>query len=106
MSGFDVNADELDTYAGKLGGQRQTANQISGLVDKADVGDESWGIVGIFVLQQYKEMLGDLKDLFTSLDEGFASGEDKFASAAKGYREKERAVKELLDKFDITIGDK
>lgn len=106
MSGFDVNADELDTYAGKLGGQRETAGQIGSLVDKADVGDESWGIVGIFVLNSYKEMLGDLKDLFTSLDEGFASGEDKFKNAAKGYREQERAVKELLDKFDIELGSK
>ncbi|MBB3662163.1 MULTISPECIES: ESX-1 secretion-associated protein [Prauserella salsuginis group] len=106
MSGFDVNADELDTYAGKLGGQRQTANQISGLVDKADVSNESWGVVGIFVFDNYKEMLGDLKDLFTSLDEGFASGEDKFKNAAKGYRDKEQAVKELLDTFDIDMGGK
>lgn len=106
MSGFDVNSDELDGYAGKLGGQRSTANQIKGLVDKADVGDESWGIVGIFVLEQYKEMLGDLKDLFKSVDEGFASGEDKFKNAAKGYREKEQAVKELLHTFNIDMGGK
>ncbi|GAA1244028.1 hypothetical protein GCM10009676_32170 [Prauserella halophila] len=106
MSGFDVNSDELDTYAGKLGGQRSTANQIGGLVDKADVGDQSWGIVGIFVLDNYKEMLSDLKDLFTSLDDGFASGEDKFTNAAKGYREKEQAVKELLDTFNMEVGGK
>lgn len=106
MSGFDVNSDELDAYAGKLGGQRSTASEISGLVDKADVADQSWGVVGIFVFDTYKDMLKDLEDLFTSLDEGFASGEDKFMNAAKGYREKERAVKELLDGFNIEVGDK
>lgn len=105
-SGFDVTSEELDAYADKLGGQRGTAKEIGGLVDQADVGDESWGIVGIFTLNTYREMLGDLKDLFQSVDEGFQSGEEKFRSASNDYVEAERQIKELLDTFNIEIENK
>ncbi|EHR48981.1 Protein of unknown function (DUF2580) [Saccharomonospora marina XMU15] len=103
MTGFNVDSEELRTYSGKLAGQKATAGEIAGLVDTADVGDKSWGIVGVFVKDNYTEMLGDLKELFTSLQDGFQSAADKFARAADGYQQHEDAVKQLLNgvKFEI-----
>jgi hypothetical protein len=103
MTGFNVNSDELRQYSDKLAAQKDTAGQISGLVGKADVGDKSWGVVGLFVKDNYTAMLADLEGLFTSLQEGYQSGADKFKRAADGYEQHEEAVKQLLDgmKFDI-----
>ncbi|NIJ14230.1 arginine decarboxylase-like protein [Saccharomonospora amisosensis] len=103
MTGFNVNSEELRTYSGKLAGQKDTASEIAGLVDTADVGDKSWGVVGLFVKHSYTEMLGDLKELFTSLQDGFQSASEKFAMAADGYQQNEDAVKQLLNgvKFEI-----
>ncbi|WP_020669236.1 hypothetical protein [Amycolatopsis nigrescens] len=103
MGGFDVNAEELRKYSGQLGEQKGTAGQIAGLVDKADVGDKSWGVVGLFVKQDYTSMLGDLKDMFTSLQEGLQSGSDKFKDAATGYEQHEDGVKQLLNGLQIDI---
>ncbi|WP_216210506.1 type VII secretion target [Amycolatopsis aidingensis] len=101
--GFTVSEDELRTYAQKLTGQKGTAGEIAGLVDTADVGDESWGIVGIFVKGQYTEMLGELKDLFTDLQNGLQNGADKFSQAADGYQQHEEAVAQLLDGLKVQI---
>ncbi|GAA5153422.1 MULTISPECIES: ESX-1 secretion-associated protein [Amycolatopsis] len=101
--GFDVNADELRQYAGKLDAQHGTAGEIAGLVGKADVGDKSWGVVGLFVKNQYTQMLGDLNDLFGDLQEGLQSGAEKFRGAAEGYQAQEDAVKKLLDGLKIEI---
>ncbi|MFF5986298.1 ESX-1 secretion-associated protein [Prauserella flavalba] len=104
MTGFNVNEDELRQYADKLAGQKDTASQIHSLVDKADVGDKSWGVVGLFVKSDYTQMLADLNDMFTSMEEGLQSGSDKFKSAADGYRQHEDAVKELLNGMNVELG--
>ncbi|PRX43929.1 hypothetical protein B0I33_11395 [Prauserella shujinwangii] len=106
MSGFNVNAEELRAYSGKLAGQKDTASQIGGLVDTADVGDKSWGVVGLFVKDEYTQMLGDLKDLFADMQDGFQSGVDKFRLAADGYQQHEDAMKQLLDGMKIEIEGK
>ncbi|MFC4001574.1 WXG100 family type VII secretion target [Prauserella oleivorans] len=106
MSGFTVDGEELRQYAGKLAGQKDTASQIAGLVDKADVGDKSWGVVGLFVKDEYTRMLADLKETFTSLQEGLQSGSDKFKAAADGYQQHEDAIKQLLDGMKIEIDNR
>lgn len=103
MTGFDVNSDELRQYAGKLDGHHSTAGQIAGLVDQADVGDKSWGVVGLFVKDHYSQLLGDLKDLFGDLQEGLQSGSTKFGQAADGYQQQEDAVKQLLAGMKLEI---
>ncbi|MEU4739161.1 type VII secretion target [Actinosynnema sp. NPDC023658] len=103
MSGFDVNPAELREFAGKLDGHRGTAAQIAGLVAKADVSDKSWGVVGLFVKDNYTDMLSDLNDLFTALQEGLQSGADKFNGAAQDYDEQEEAVKALLNGLQVEL---
>lgn len=103
MSGFDVNPEELTQFAGKLDGHKSTASEIGGLVDKADVGSKSWGIVGLFVKDEYTQMLGDLKDMFKAMEDGLQSGADKFRGTADGYREQEEALKSIFNGVQIEI---
>ncbi|ACU95461.1 type VII secretion target [Saccharomonospora viridis] len=103
MSGFTVDSDELRRYGDKLAGHKDTAGQIASLLDQADVGDKSWGVVGLIVKEQYTELLSDLRETFTMLQEGLQSGSDKFKAAADGYQQNEEAMKQLLDGLKIEI---
>ncbi|ANZ36756.1 hypothetical protein BBK82_12440 [Lentzea guizhouensis] len=104
MSGFDVNPEELRQFASKLDGHRSSAVRIGELVGKADVGDKSWGVVGIFVKDQYTQLLGDLKDTLDAMQEGLQSGSDKFRDTADGYAQQEEALKQLLDGIQVERG--
>lgn len=104
MSGFSVNPEELRDYANKLYGHRAFAGQISGLVDKSDVGDKSWGVVGLFVKQQYTETLKDLEDTLTAMTDGLDSAVEKFRDTAKGYDDQEEALKKILDGIQVDRG--
>ncbi|GAA3845140.1 hypothetical protein GCM10022243_09290 [Saccharothrix violaceirubra] len=101
--GFDVSPQELRDFTSKLDGHRATAGEIAGLVAKADVTDKSWGVVGLLVKSNYTGMLGDLKDLFTAMQDGLRSGSDKFTGAAQGYDDQEAAVKELLNGLQVEL---
>jgi hypothetical protein len=104
VSGFSVNPEELRAYADKLQEHRGFAGGVAGLVDKSDVGDKSWGVVGIFVKQQYTEMLGDLKETLTAMTEGLDSGAGKFRDTAQGYADQEEALKKILDGIQVDRG--
>ncbi|MDX3658183.1 hypothetical protein PV646_12825 [Streptomyces sp. ID05-26A] len=106
MSGFEVEVEELKAFAGKLDGHKGTAGEIAGLVDKADVGQKSWGIVGLFVKDEYDQMLGDLKDLMKDLQNGLQSAGDKFRGTAQGYQDQEDALKAIFSGVDIDISGK
>ncbi|SDG96887.1 hypothetical protein SAMN05216553_1143 [Lentzea fradiae] len=104
MSGYSVDPEELNAYADKLQEHRSFAGQVTGLVGKSDVGDKSWGVVGIFVKQQYTEMLGDLKDTLTAMTDGLDSGIGKFRDTAKGYADQEEALRKILDGIQVDRG--
>lgn len=104
MSGFSVEPEELRQFAGKLDGHRSTASKIAELVGKADVGDKSWGVVGIFVKDQYTQMLGDLKETMQAMQDGLQSGSDKFRDTADGYAQEEEALKQLLNGIQVERG--
>jgi uncharacterized protein YukE len=104
MSGFTVNPDELKEFAGKLDGHRSTAAKIAELIALADVGDKSWGVVGIFVKDQYTQMLGDLKDTMQAMQDGLQSGADKFRDTAEGYAQQEEALQQILNGIHVERG--
>ncbi|MFD1149669.1 ESX-1 secretion-associated protein [Saccharothrix hoggarensis] len=101
--GFDVNTQELRDFAGKLDAHRATAAEIAGLVAKADVGEKSWGVVGLITKNRYTQMLGDLTELFQALQDGLQSGADKFTGAAEDYDAQEEAVKQLLNGLQVRL---
>lgn len=103
MTGYTLELEDLYAYAGKLIAQKSVVGEIDGLVGQADVGDESWGVVGLFVKQSYTDMLRDLQDLLKEMQDGLQSGADKFTGAAASYAAREDEVKQLLDKLLVRI---
>jgi hypothetical protein len=102
-TGYTLDPEDLRAYAGKLTAKKSVVGEIDGLVGQADVGDESWGLVGLFVKQKYTDMLGDLTDLLKDMQDGLQSGADKFTGAAAGYDAKEDEAKQLLDGLLVRI---
>ncbi|MBY8852622.1 ESX-1 secretion-associated protein [Saccharothrix sp. MB29] len=60
-------------------------------------------VVGLFVKDNYTQMLNDLNELFTAMQEGLQSGADKFTGAAQDYADQEEAVKQLLNGLQIEL---
>lgn len=96
MGDFTVDPKGIDTYSGTLDGDKALVNEVSGLVGQSDVGDESWGIVGIFVKSKYTEMLGDLNDLLKDMTDGLQAGAEKMTACAKEYRDIEDAIAKIF----------
>lgn len=84
--GFKVDLKGIDKCAEKLSGDQALVSEVSGLVGQSDVGDESWGIVGLFVKSTYSGMLGDLNDLLGDMNEGLAAGAEKMTGCGETYR--------------------
>lgn len=101
LDGFDVDLKGLDGYSGKLSGDQDLVTEVSGLVSRSDVGDQSWGIVGIFVKSSYSGMLGDLNGLLGEMKSGLASGARKMTECAQTYRDIEERIANI---FRGTLG--
>lgn len=107
-TGYGVVIDELRNYANNLSGKKDTAQEIADLVSQSDVGDESWGAVGLFVKQRYSELLADLHGLLADVQNGLESASGKFSSAAGAYQEAEdghaKSMRDVLAKLE-GLGD-
>jgi hypothetical protein len=95
--GFNVDLPAVNKYSGTLSGDKALVSEVKGLVGQSDVGDESWGIVGLFVKHRYSEMLGDLNDLLKEMDEGLQAGSDKMTACAKTYKDIEDAIAKIFN---------
>lgn len=94
--GFEVNVGGVREYSGALADDKALVSEIDGLVSQADVGNESWGIVGLFVHGKYTEMLGDLHGLLDDMSEGLQSGSDKMTECADVYQQVEDAIAKVF----------
>jgi hypothetical protein len=96
--GFGVEPEALHQYGDALAAKVDHAVEISDLVAKADVGDTSWGVVGLFVKADYTAMLNDLRDLLEAMRGGLQSGAIKAHASAAAYESAEDdIVSSLLD---------
>ena len=95
--GFNVSVPGVRDYSATLADEKATVSEIDGLVNQADVGDESWGIVGLFVHSKYTEMLGDLHDLLKDMSDGLQSGSDKMADSADVYQTIEDTIAKIFN---------
>jgi arginine decarboxylase-like protein len=84
--GFNVSVAGVRDYSGALAQDKDLVSEVDGLVSQADVGNESWGIVGLFVHGKYTEMLGDLHSLLGDMSDGLQSGSDKMTETADLYQ--------------------
>lgn len=99
MTEFTVKPDTLHEYSRELAGNKSAVSQVIGMVDQADVGDESWGLVGLAVKQKYTAMLTDLKDLLSEMENGLQSASDKMTGAAQAYQEAEAECQRVLQQI-------
>jgi hypothetical protein len=95
--GFNVDLKGIDTYSGTLTGDKDLVTEVSGLVAQSDVGDQSWGLVGLFVKSTYTGMLGDLNDLLGDMKDGLHAGAEKMTECAAAYREVEEAAAKIFN---------
>lgn len=98
MDGFNVDIHALNEYSRTLAQHRSAVTKTSGLVDQADVSNESWGVVGLFVKQEYSDMLSDLKDLMSEMEAGIQTASEKIGRAAERYQENEDETQRILQK--------
>jgi hypothetical protein len=94
--GHAVVVGALRKYSDQLKSDIAVPKEISGLVGSSDVGDKSWGVVGIFVKGKYTELLGDLQDLLIEMANGLQAAGEKFSAAATAYGRHEDDSKQLL----------
>ncbi|MFD2466853.1 hypothetical protein [Amycolatopsis silviterrae] len=104
MAGYQVQTAKLYDYSRQLAGNKTSVAGVKGKVSQADVGDESWGVVGIFVKSKYTSMVDDLKDLLTAMETGLQSASDKINRAGQFYDQTEedhcRSWKDVMGKID------
>jgi arginine decarboxylase-like protein len=96
-NGFEVSVNGVRDYSGALADDKALVSEIDGLVGQADVGNESWGIVGLFVHGKYTEMLGDLKSLLGDMSDGLQAGSDKMTETADVYQSVEDAIAKVFN---------
>ncbi|KHF45095.1 hypothetical protein [Saccharomonospora viridis] len=102
--GFKVEVDALLRYRDALEDFKSQADTFSDLVDRADVGDESWGLVGLATKGSYTEALGALRDLLARMKEGLTNTSEKFTKAAELYASNDDRSALYLGNYEIEIG--
>ncbi|KMS91375.1 type VII secretion target [Prauserella rugosa] len=103
MTGFNVEIEALSGYGENLASFKEQAGTFGELTDTADVGDESWGVVGIMTKGKYDEALAELKNLIEAMKEGLDSTADKIGTAAAMYRGDDEAHAMNLGGFLVDI---
>ena len=83
--GYAVDTAALKTYGNNLSYYSSEADKFGNLVDQADVSNESWGVIGLFVKQTYTEKLTELRELLNEMKEGVEALTDKIGQAANIY---------------------
>lgn len=102
--GFKVEVDALLRYRDALEDFKSQADTFSDLVDRADVGDESWGLVGLATKGSHTEALGALRDLLARMKEGLTNTSEKFTKAAELYASNDDRSALYLGNYEIEIG--
>jgi hypothetical protein len=101
--GYQVRVDALHSYADVLGEYREQGAKFAGKVGQADVGDQSWGVVGLFTKHGYDETLRELRDLLTSMADGLTSAQEKFTDAARVYQGTEDDHKAFFGQVEVLL---
>jgi hypothetical protein len=80
-----VDVGALRAYSDSVGQYENQAETFGDMVGQADVGDESWGVVGILTKSQYTEALGELQELLRAMRDGLQASAAKVAATADQY---------------------
>jgi len=102
-SGYQVRVDALHKYVGDLEKYREQGTKITEKVAQADVGDKSWGVVGLFTKSGYDDTLRELHSLLTSIADGLASAQAKLTDAANVYQGVEDDHKIFFGQVEVLL---
>ena len=105
QDGYGVDIGALTKYSGDLKSNKDSVSKVTGKVEEADVGDKSWGIVGLFVKHKYTDMLNDLKDLLKEMENGLETASAKIGTAAKAYQDADDQHKQALSEIVKQLDD-
>ncbi|MEU7784142.1 MULTISPECIES: hypothetical protein [unclassified Amycolatopsis] len=101
--GYQVEVDALHKYVGVLGQYKDQGAKFTEKVGQSDVGDKSWGVVGLFTKHGYDETLRELRDLLASMAEGLTSAQGKFTDAANVYQGTEDDHKAFFGQVEVLL---
>ncbi|RZQ64164.1 type VII secretion target [Amycolatopsis suaedae] len=101
--GHKVNVEALTKYATDLGYYKTEADKFGALVDKADVTNESWGLIGLAVKDTYTGKLAELRELLGLMKTGVDAFSDKLNKAASIYKGFDDDAKMVFGKYEATI---
>jgi hypothetical protein len=101
--GYRVEVDALHKYVGDLGKYREQGAKITEKAGQADVGDKSWGVVGIFTKGGYDDTLRELHSLLASIADGLASAQAKLTDAANVYQGVEEDHKIFFGQVEVLL---
>lgn len=102
--GFAVDVAALRNYRSDLSRYEEQTARLSGQVAEADVTNESWGVVGLFVLEQYNETLGKLREHLAQMAGFLGAVGERVHETANSYQrdelETERRLAALVRRLD------
>ncbi|MCR6485258.1 hypothetical protein M8542_20730 [Amycolatopsis sp. OK19-0408] len=101
--GYQVQVDALHKYVADLGKYKDQGAKITEKVSQSDVGDKSWGVVGIFTKGGYDETLRELRELLGSMAEGLTSAQEKLTDAANVYQGVEDDHKTFFGQVEVLL---
>ncbi|EHR59408.1 type VII secretion target [Saccharomonospora cyanea] len=101
--GFRVQVEALRGYRDALDDFGSQAETFKDLVGRADVGDESWGLVGLATKSSYTEALGQLNDLLSRMQDGLTALGEKFKTAADLYASNDDHGAIRLGNYEVEI---
>jgi uncharacterized protein YukE len=102
-SGFAVNVPAIREYATDLTSYREQAAKIKDMVGQADVGDRSWGVVGLFTKQGYTDTLHKLQELMDAVNQGLETVAGKMTDAADVYQGVEADHETMLNGLKVFL---
>jgi len=104
MGGHEVDVAALRDYAGNIGSYREQTAKFGEFVSQTDVGDKSWGLIGLATKSQYTNSLATLRELLGKMADGLDSIAEKVKTAADGYQDADsefgRMLTEILDEIN------
>jgi hypothetical protein len=101
--GYQVQVDALHKYVGDLGKYQDQSAKITEKAGQADVGDKSWGVVGIFTKGGYDDTLRELRELLGSIADGLTSAQAKLTDAANVYQGVEDDHKTFFGQVEVLL---
>lgn len=101
---FDVDAAALKLYADTMSRYAGQTKAFGEAISQADVGDASWGVVGLFAKDKYTETIENLHEFVRSA-EGFAHGlEERMRRAGVAYDEMDGTTVQQMAALTKRVG--